>query len=139
MASWTTRATYCCLLLLASCAPSRKEAREWLESLRGASDTDLSGRWDAGPSLGGGWGEGIFIQNEDIIQGTLGAYGVTGVVRGAELFLVLVYSGSVYYTAQLSLRPDGSLLGLAAEGALYDPERKAHFRTHPISLHRVVH
>jgi len=125
----------------AGCALARNvgwgEARDWLNEKWGPSELELSGGWEAGASLGG-LGSGIFIQEKGVIRGTLGDYRVTGVVRGAELFLVLTASGEVWYTAQLSMQPDGTLLGLAAEDALYSPEEKKQFRSHPILLQRAV-
>lgn len=65
------------VLALASCRSitlPRAQTNTWLESKAGPSGINLSGIWDAGPSMGGGWGNASFSQDGNHFVGGLGAY-----------------------------------------------------------------
>lgn len=99
---------------------SVKETDPWLESIAGASKVDMTGVWDAGGAITGGWGEGRFTQKGNRVTGTLGFYDVNGVVSGTDIYMVLGSSGNVYYTAHLKKSGDGNYIGKAVEGAIVD-------------------
>lgn len=88
--------------------------------MAGASNVNMTGVWDAGGAIVGGWGEGRFTQTGNRVSGTLGFYNVDAVVNGTEVYMVLTASGSVYYTAHLTRSSDGNYIGKAVEGAIVD-------------------
>jgi hypothetical protein len=102
-----------------SCAGlSVRETNPWLNSMAGASHVNMTGVWDSGGAIAGGWGEGRFTQTENRMSGTLGFYDVSGVVNGKDIYLVLSARGNIYYTAHLQQSDDGSYIGKAVEGAI---------------------
>lgn len=88
--------------------------------MAGASSVNMTGVWDSGGAIAGGWGEGRFTQTGDRISGTLGFYNVNGVVNGKDIYLVLTAKGNVYYTAHLQQSNDGSYIGKAVDRAIVD-------------------
>ena len=111
---------FCLMIItLSSCAGlTTEETKPWLNSMAGATNLNMTGVWDAGGAIAGGWGEGRFTQKDNRISGTLGLYNVNGVVNGTDVYLVLISGGSVYYTAHLNKSSDGSYVGKAVEGAI---------------------
>jgi len=104
-----------------SCAGlSVRETDPWLHSMAGASNVNMTGIWDAGGAIAGGWGEGHFTQTGNRVSGILGFYNVNGVVNGTDMYMVLTAKGNVYYTAHLKQSSDGGYIGKAVEGAIVD-------------------
>jgi hypothetical protein len=109
------------LLILTLCAWTGlavKETDPWLQSMAGASRVNVTGVWDAGGAMAGGWGEGRFTQTDNRISGTLGFYKVNGVVNGTNIYLSLYTRAKVYYTAHLQPSKDGGYAGKVAERAI---------------------
>ena len=111
------------IVMFFSCAGTGLSVREtdpWLQSMEGASRINITGVWDAGGAITGGWGEGRFTQKGNSVSGTLGFYNVNGVVSGTDIYMVLTSSGNVYYTAHLKQSSEGNYIGKAVEGAIVD-------------------
>jgi hypothetical protein len=110
----------------------------WLQSQNMPSEVDLTGKWDAGNAWGGGWGEANLIQQGRDVYGTLGVYRVKGVVSNKTIFLTLISSGDhVYYTAKLTMKKDGSFLGIAVKEALVDSPEAAKAEIYAITFNRM--
>jgi hypothetical protein len=112
-------------------------ANFWLSSKKDPPSIDVTGVWDGGPAMGGGWGEGRFIQTHKDVTGSLGLYNVRGVVSGDELYLLITSSGRIYYTAHLTTREKGRLIGTAVEGAIADEPGAGSATSYPIMLRRM--
>jgi len=80
----------------------------------------VTGKWNAGTSWAGGWGEANLIQQGRNVYGTIGQYSVRGVVSNKSLFIKIISSGYVYYTARLDMKEDGSLSGIATKETIVD-------------------
>ena len=109
----------------------------WLGAQSGPSQMDVSGRWDAGESWSGGWGEANLIQKERNVNGTLGLYFVKGVVSQKTLFVTLISNGYVYYTAKLDMKDDGSLSGMAFKEAIAESPETAKGEIYAITMKRM--
>lgn len=92
----------------------------WLDAQSMPSQLDVTGKWNAGLSMAGGWGEANLIQKERNVYGTLGLYSIKGVVSKTSLFVKIFSGGHVYYTAKLDANKDGSLSGVAIKGAIVE-------------------
>ena len=92
----------------------------WLGTQVMPSQMDVTGKWDAGPVLRGGWGEANFIQQGRNVYGTLGSYSVRGVVSNKSLFIAISADSYVYYTARLDIKEDGSLSGISTKEAIVE-------------------
>ena len=127
------------LALLLSCKTmSPIKSDTWLDGKKGAvAGFNITGKWDAGPYLEGGWGEGIFTQNGNRISGTLGPYNVDGVVEGQTVFMA-IQGGTKLYTAKLTLEPDGQLTGTYVFNALIGEEGAAGAETNTMTLKRLT-
>ena len=125
--------------LLISCEtipPIKTDA--WLDVKQSAvAEVNISGKWDAGPYMEGGWGEGVFTQNGNKVSGTLGPYNVDGVVEGKTVFMV-IKGGTKLYTAKLTLQPEGQLAGTYVYNALIGEEGAASAETNAITMKRIV-
>ena len=53
-----------------------------------------------------GWGQGNFEQDGAFFDGELGRYSIKGQVSGRSVYMVMLYGGTVEYTAKLRLRRD---------------------------------
>ncbi len=124
------------MLVAVSCAPMKSSVRQWMDAKRGAPGFDLTGRWDAGPITGGGWGGASFIQTGDGFLGTMGPYSVEGIVNGNDAYMMILSGGRVYYTAKVSLRTDGTVVGIAAEKSLVGTDKAAASTQYPLILRR---
>lgn len=98
---------------------------KWLGTQVMPSQMDVTGKWDAGPVLRGGWGEANFIQQGRNVYGTLGSYSLRGVVSNKSLFLAISADSYVYYTARLDMKDDGSLSGIATKEAIVESPEAA--------------
>lgn len=125
--------------LLISCetiSPIKTDA--WLDAKQSAvAEFNISGKWDAGPYMEGGWGEGVFTQNGNRVSGTLGSYSVDGVVEGKAVYMAM-RGGTKLYTAKLSLQTDGQLIGTYVYNALIGEEGAASAETNAITMKRIV-
>ncbi len=101
---------------------TREQTNIWLNSKNGESSINMSGKWDSGGIMTGGWGEGTFIQEGKYFHGSLGLYYVDGVVVGADVYMAISSGKKVYYTAQLKKLADGTLTGKAVAGIIDKPE-----------------
>jgi len=98
---------------------TREAANSWLKSLPGTPPgVNMTGVWDSGGAVTGGWGEGRFIQEGNRVSGTLGFYNVDGIVSGTDVYLVLYSRDKVYHTANLKPSKGGSYTGKVVEKAL---------------------
>jgi hypothetical protein len=109
----------------------------WLNAQNMPSQLDVSGRWDAGGSMSGGWGEGILIQQGRNVYGSIGLYSVKGVVSGTSLFVGFISRDYVYYTAKLDMKNDGSLSGVAVKGAIAESLATARGEIYGIIMKRI--
>jgi hypothetical protein len=77
----------------------------WLNKVGGTESptVDISGEWQDTNTGMMGWGEGYFDQKGRNITGSLGDYVIKGVVSGNTADLVIIYFGSVHFTAKLEL------------------------------------
>jgi hypothetical protein len=107
------------LVTMIACA-STPDYDAWLETHNSAPEINVSGKWNAGLSMAGGWGSAELIQQGRYVYGTLGLYSVKGVVSNTSLFLKIYSSGYVYYTAKLNKNDDGSLSGMATREAIVE-------------------
>lgn len=125
-------------LVSASCISlSLSDTDKWLDAKNGApAEVDLSGRWDAGYYMGGGWGVGHFFQDGNRFRGTMSAFNVKGRVLGRKVYMV-IWGGSVTYTAELTVRPDGTLIGEAVENAVVGTERAETAAFYPMEMKRM--
>jgi hypothetical protein len=103
----------------------------WLISKAGKSSINVTGIWDGGNMMTGGWGEGRFMQDGNRIDGTLGLYHVRGSVNGAEVHLALISKMQIYYTVALTATSGTTLEGKAVYGAF--PEN-VNSVSHPVYL-----
>lgn len=126
------------LFLLLSCETmSPIKTDTWLDGKQGAvAEFNMAGKWDAGPYMEGGWGEGIFTQNGNRISGTLGPYSVDGVVEGKTVFMS-IRGGTKLYTAKLTLQPDGQLTGTYVFNALIGEEGAESAEANTMTLNRI--
>jgi hypothetical protein len=109
-----------CALMFSCLTPH--QTNSWLDSRKGVPSINITGEWDAGPLYAGGWGGASIVQNGNTIVGTMGLYNVYGVVNGDDVYLVFKSGAKIYYTGHLKPSKDGSLIGVAAEGAFADEE-----------------
>jgi hypothetical protein len=110
----------------------------WLESKAASSAKgNLTGKWDAGSAFAGGWGEGNIIQEKGRFNGTLGMYGIRGVVSGNEASFVLTSNGMVYYTGTMTKKSAGSWAGKAVKDVLVDTEAAKTAETYPINFQKM--
>ena len=122
-------------LLMCSCAEKiDKAANDWLKTHAGQALVDVSGQWDAGPALDGGWGGGNFVQEGSDIYGMPGFCNVRGVVSGTTRYLNLISSGSVYYIAKLEKADEDLYRGKAVEGAVIGTKEAEKATAYPIFL-----
>ncbi len=125
-------------IVLISCAHNiDKAADSWLQNQTLAPAVDVTGKWNAGSAMGGGWGGGSFFQEGNKIYGTLGFYNVRGVVSGSDLYLNLISRGRVYYTAKLEKKGPGLFRGKAVEGAVIGTEEAKKATIYPIFLEKM--
>ncbi len=116
---------------------STRTANLWLDSKRGTSaDVDISGKWDAGYYMGGGWGVGHFFQTGDKFKGTLSAFNVKGLVNGTTLYMIIKGGNSVY-TAKLTPGLNGSFYGQAVYQEIVDSRAAENADVYPISMKRM--
>ena len=124
--------------LLLSCRtimPDKTAA--WLDGKQQAvAGVDITGKWDCGPYMDGGWGEGIFTQNGNRVTGTLGPYSVNGIVDGKVVYLV-IESGTKMYTAKLKAQEDGRLVGSSVYNAFIDGENAKDADSYNITMKRM--
>ena len=109
----------------------------WLEAQNMPSQMNVSGRWNAGESWGGGWGEANLIQQGRNVNGTLGLYTLKGVVSRKTMFVILTSGGYVYYTAKLDMKADGSLSGVAYREAIAGSPEAEKVESYPINMKRM--
>lgn len=110
---------------LLSCA-STPNYDEWLGAHNLPAAMDVTGKWNAGTSWAGGWGEANLVQQDRNVYGTLGLYSVRGVVSKKSLFITISSGGYVYYSARLDMKEDGSLSGIATKEAIVESPGAAH-------------
>ncbi len=124
--------------LLFSCKTmSPVKTDTWLDGKRDAvAGFNIAGKWDCGPYMEGGWGEGIFTQVGNRVSGTLGPYNVDGIIDGKTFFMA-IQGGTKLYTAKLSLQPDGQLVGTYVFNNLIDGENASGADTKSISMKRM--
>jgi len=109
----------------------------WLEAQNMPSQMNVSGRWDAGESWSGGWGEANLIQQGRNVNGTLGLYTVKGVISHKTMFITLTSGGYVYYSAKLDMKNDGSLSGVAYREAIAGSLEAEKVESYPIIMKRM--
>lgn len=125
-------------LLLSCKTMSPIKTDTWLDGKQGAAaEFNMTGKWDAGPYMEGGWGEGIITQNGNRISGTLGPYNVDGVVEGKTVYMA-IQGGTKLYTAKLTLQPDGQLKGTYVFNALIGEEGAEGAETDTITMKRIT-
>lgn len=128
------------ILSLMSCRTSAVNTpnyEAWLGAQNLPSQMDVSGRWDSGDLLSGGWGNANLVQQGRNVFGTLGLYSVKGVVSRKTLFLELIAKGYVYYTAKLEMKNDGSLTGIAIKDAIVESPETAKGEIYIITMKRM--
>jgi uncharacterized lipoprotein NlpE involved in copper resistance len=128
------------ILSLMSCRTSAVNIpnyEAWLGAQDLPSQMDVSGKWYAGDSLSGGWGDANLVQQGRNVSGTLGLYSVKGVVSQTTLFLEIISQGHVYYTAKLDMKNDGSLSGIALKEAIVESPETAKGESHIIIMKRM--
>jgi hypothetical protein len=125
------------IVALVSCRTAPVNYDVWLGAQDMPSQMDISGKWDAGFSMGGGWGEANLVQQDRNVNGLLGFYAVKGVVSGKALFMQLISNGYVYYTTKLELREDGSLSGMAYKEAVAGSPEAAKAESYPLVMRRM--
>ena len=103
----------------------------WLISKAGKPSINITGIWDGGNMMTGGWGEGRFMQDGNKIDGTLGLYNVRGSVNGTEIHLALISKMQIYYTVALKATNNTILEGKAIHGAFPEKENSV---SHPVYL-----
>jgi len=128
------------ILSLMSCRTSAVNTpnyEAWLGAQNLPSQMDVSGKWDSGDFLSGGWGNANLLQQGRNVFGTLGLYSVKGVVSQKTLFLELISKGYVYYTAKLEMKNDGSLTGIAIKDAIVESPETAKGEIYIINMKRM--
>jgi len=128
------------ILSLMSCRTSAVNTANyeaWLGAQNMPSQMDVSGKWDAGDFLSGGWGDANLVQQGRDVFGTLGLYSVKGVVSHTTLFLEIISKGYVYYTAKLEMKNDGSLSGIALKEAIVESPETAKGEIYIIIMKRM--
>lgn len=114
-----------------------KTALAWLDTANQAPAIQVGGHWESvRPFMGGGWGNGDWVQSGARVMGSLGLYNVEGRVSGRKLYLVLTSMQRVHYTAILEIAADGSLSGMATGKALPDSPESRTADHSPIALVR---
>ena len=81
--------------VLTSCAAATPNYEAWIGAQNMPSQVDVTGKWNAGLSMAGGWGEANLIQRGRDVYGTLGLYSVRGVVSNKTLFVKIVSKRTV--------------------------------------------
>ena len=131
-------ALFLLVFAIMSCAGlTREQTNQWLNSINGSSDINMTGKWDAGGMVTGGWGEGNFIQEGRYFSGTLGMYNVDGVVSGKEVYMAITSGSRAYYTARLRQFADGTITGKAVENTIIDEKEFQNAASYLISLKRM--
>ena len=128
------------ILVLMSCRTGPSVAPNydaWLNAQNMPSQMNVSGRWDAGESWGGGWGEANLVQQGRDVTGTLGLYNVKGVVSHKTLFITMTSGGYVYYTAKIEMKADGSLSGMAYRETIVGSPEAEKVESYPIIMKRI--
>jgi hypothetical protein len=110
----------------------------WLHAKATAAPTvELTGRWDAGSAVAGGWGEGNFVQEEANFSGSLGLYYIKGVVSGSEVHFALTSNEKVYYTGTMAQTGPERFSGKAVKYAFVDAEAAKTAETYFISMQKM--
>lgn len=94
----------------------------WLISKEGTPSINITGIWDSGNMMSGGWGGAQLIQSGNKISGTLGLYSVKGVINGTSIYLSLYTNMRIYHTAILNMVDKGKMEGKVIEGTIADGE-----------------
>lgn len=127
-----------CSCLMNNPAVTSQGFETWLAAkMTAAPQADLTGKWDAGSAVSGGWGEGNFIQEQANFSGTLGLYYIKGAVSGSDLYFALISNGVVYYTGTMSKTGADSFAGKAVKNALVDSEAAKTAETYAISFQKM--
>jgi hypothetical protein len=130
-----------CLLvfMISSCASlTREETNTWLNLKTGESRINMTGIWDSGGLMTGGWGEGHFVQDGKRFSGSLGMYNVDGIVSGEDVYMVLSSGSKVYYTAQLKKSGENIFTGKAVQDAIIGRPESQNAVSYLISLKRMA-
>ncbi|HOD14158.1 MAG TPA: hypothetical protein PK307_09495 [Spirochaetota bacterium] len=122
-------------LLAVSCL-TMGDARQWLLLQKGEKGVNITGNWDSGPFFSGGWGSGHIVQTGMEIIGTMGLYSIEGVVNGDTISLIFISGNRIYYTGQVKLMPDGTLVGTAVEKAIINTADGQDSQKYPVILTR---
>lgn len=124
-------------LMLSCQTVDSTKTNTWLDSKLGiVAELNMTGKWDGGPYMDGGWGEGIFTQTGNKFSGSLGPYDVDGVVEGKTVYMVM-RGGTKLYTAELTLQPDGQLVGKYVSNALIGEKDDATAETYGMTMKRM--
>jgi hypothetical protein len=123
-------------VLVLSCASSVLQMSEidtWLISKAGndAPTINVSGTWQDMRKVDN-WGNTKFFQNGNTVTGELGDFMVKGMVSGNKLFLVITYSNSVSFTANLEQTKTDEL-----KGSYYYVNDKDQKTPYPMALIKV--
>jgi hypothetical protein len=84
------------IILLGSCKTSLQSLRPLLDDLKGDPKVNIEGEWTSDVL-----GNGVLIQKDNMITGSLGSYEVQGAVNGDNVYLLIGYAGTFYYSAIL--------------------------------------
>lgn len=123
-------------MTVASCLTAGQVAT-WLESQKGVPTINITGEWDAGWVIKGGWGGVNVVQQGNQVVGTMGLYNVEGVVNGNKIYLVLKSGSRIYYTASLQPDQEGNLVGTVAEKAIIDTKDALGATKYPMIIKKI--
>lgn len=101
------------------------DARTWLDLKNKPHEIDISGSWHADE-----WGNAHIRQNGNRVTGTFGEYRLEGMVSGKDVYLLINYDNSVYYTAHLTAISENMLSGQYSGNTFVDQD----YYKYPIRL-----
>ncbi len=116
---------------------SKAQTNAWLKTQRGESTLNLSGVWDTGGVVTGGWGEARIVHINKEITGTMGMYNINGNVNGNNVYLVICSGSKVYYTAHLTASSPDKLMGKAVYKAIIGRKGSENAAVYPMIFKKI--
>lgn len=133
------RKVYASFIILVLCGfitscLTHHQANTWLNAKKGVPTINISGGWDAGSLVGGGWGGATVVQNGNEFFGTMGMYNIKGVVNGDTVYMIFTSGARIYYTGCLKPAQDGTLQGITVENEIIGQNESQNAMKHPIIM-----
>ncbi|MEO6845948.1 MAG: hypothetical protein ABI443_01430 [Chthoniobacterales bacterium] len=104
---------------------NRQAGEQWLSGKTGTARINLTGAWHSDD-----WGNAIFVQGQNRVNGQISSYTAYGRVSGSKAYILISQHGWIYYTAELSMPNKNELTGSYSKSVGFQSLRQKviHFR-----------